>query len=217
MQRMARGGVSQNMKRLLVVVALAGVVLAVWYLRRPHKSAAAPDEARSTTQPAATPARPIDHVTKLSGPAERKQLADRIAAAQAARHTASASSGAAPTHAPAAPKLPSDLPDDREPAISKTQIRDAMREVIGHVQKCYEDAIPTLKEPNLTVTAHIMLSGDPDIGTLIDADQLADENGQPLPATFDDCLRTTFMTLALPPLAEGDALEIHYPFRFESH
>ncbi|HUS27050.1 MAG TPA: hypothetical protein VMZ53_01025 [Kofleriaceae bacterium] len=211
---MAGAGVSQNMKRLALVVALAAIACAVWYLRSSHTSVAAkgtPAAKDTPARPSAAP--PIDHVTKLS-PAERKALAERIASAQATRQPHASPSGAAATHAPAAPRLPDDLPDDDATPISKTQIRDAMREVIPHLADCYDAAIPTLPTPNIDITATITLSGDPDIGTLIDADQVLFKDGTPLPAKFDDCLRTTFMSLALPPLAEGDKIEIHYPFRF---
>jgi hypothetical protein len=214
MQRMARAGVSQIMKRLAVVVALAGIGFAIWYLRKPDKTAAAPERARddAPVKPSAAPAPsgPIGRVTKLA-PEERKQLADRIAAAQAARK--SQPSGGAAISAPPAPRLPDNLPEE-ETKISKTQIRDAMREVIPIVSECYEAAIPTLPDPNIEITAKMTLTGDPDIGTVIDADQIFYKDGSPLPAKFDDCLRTTFMSLALPPLAEGDKIEVHYPFRF---
>ena len=216
MQRMASAGVSTIMKRVAVVLVLAGIGLGIWFWRKPAHSSAAADSKQPTPTATAptptTPARPIDHVTKLS-PTEHQQLADRIAAAQQKRQ-ASPSTGAAAISAPERPHLPEAGSD--EPAISKTQIRDAMREVIPIISECYQAAIPTLKEPNISITAHIMLTGDPDVGTLIDADQILDEAGQPLPAKFDDCLRSTFQSLALPPLAEGDKLEVHYPFRFES-
>jgi hypothetical protein len=217
MQRMARAGVSQIMKRLAVVVAIAGIGFAIWYLRKPDKSAAAPDHAadNAPVKPSAAPAPPppIGRVTKLA-PEERKQLADRIAAAQSARKSEGTSGGAA-ISAPAAPRLPDNLPEE-ETKISKTQIRDAMREVIPIVSECYEAAIPTLPDPNIEITAKMVLTGDPDIGTVIDADQIFYKDGTPLPTKLDDCLRTTFMSLALPPLAEGDKIEVHYPFRFSS-
>jgi hypothetical protein len=205
------------MKRVSVVVAIAGIGFAIWYLRKPDNSAAAPerakDEAPVKSSAAPAPPGPIGRVTKLA-PEERKQLADRIAAAQAARKSQPSSGGAA-ISAPPAPRLPENLPEE-ETKISKTQIRDAMREVIPIVTECYQAAIPTLPDPNIEITAKMALTGDPDVGTIIDADQIFFKDGTPLPAKFDDCLRTTFMSLALPPLAEGDKIEVHYPFRFSS-
>jgi hypothetical protein len=218
MQRMAGGGVSKTMKRAAVVVAIAGIAVAVWYLRKPRPSAAAKEPASPVTSTAPAPARPIDKVTKLGSPAERKQLADRIAAAQAARKSGTTLSGGAAGHAPAAPRLPDNLPDDdgSSTPISKTEIRAAMREVIPHLSECYQAALPTLPDPNIEITAKMTLTGDPDIGTVIDADQVFHKDGSPLPTKFDDCLRATFMSLALPPLAEGSKIEVHYPFRFST-
>ena len=38
----------------------------------------------------------------------------------------------------------------------------------------------------------------------------------PLPAGFDDCLRSTLQTLELPPLAEGNEVKVTYPFMFSA-
>jgi hypothetical protein len=68
----------------------------------------------------------------------------------------------------------------------------------------------------LEIQAHLTLDGDRDAGTIIDAQQLFDQDDQPLPAIFDDCLRSTFQRLQLPPLTEGDRVEVTYPFLFSS-
>lgn len=205
------------MKRLAVIVALAAIGGAVWYLNRPSRTTAAPDppppqavavEKATTGAPVASaPAGPVAHVTKLATPEDRKRMAERIAAAQSAR---------AAVHAPARPQLPAEAVAEGEGAtpISKTEIRDAMREVIPLLTECYDAAIPTLPDGELELVAEMTLTGDPDVGTLIDAKELADKQGRKLPAKFDDCLRTTFQSLALPPLKEGDTLSVHYPFMF---
>lgn len=218
MQPMAEGRVSPGMKRASVVVALAAIAGAIWYLRRPSSRTAASDAppppakvvtaagGESPSAPASGSAgRTVDHVTKLATPEERKRLAERIAAAQSAR---------AATHAPAPPSLPAEAQDAEDAPISKTAIRDAMREVIPHLIECYEAAVPSLPSSHVELVAELTLTGDPDVGTLIDAKELADKQGQKLPAAFDDCLRTTFQSLALPPLKEGDIVSVRYPFVF---
>jgi hypothetical protein len=212
MQRMAEGRVGSGMKRASVVAVALALVAAYWYFRRPASPKAAPDAppppakvvaaAEAPSAPAAGAGRAVEHVTKLATPEERRRLADRIAAAKTAR---------AATHAPAAPELP---PAEEDAPISKTAIRDAMREVIPHLAECYDAAIPTLPGNQLELVAELTLTGDPDIGTIIDAKELSDKAGTKLPATFDDCLRSTFQSLALPPLAEGDTVTVHYPFVF---
>jgi hypothetical protein len=204
------------MKRLAVVAALAAIAVTAWYLMRRH----APAEAHTDSAPVAPPVagpkpKPVDHATKLT-PAQRASMAQSIADAQKARDTHdpfnSTSSGGAATHAPTPPRLPENLPSD-EPAISKTELRAAMREVIPMLTECYSASSADLPT-NLEITAKLDLTGDPDIGTIIDAHQLFDKDNKPLPAKFDDCLRSTFQTLALPPLSEGDKIEVHYPFAF---
>jgi RNA polymerase sigma-70 factor (ECF subfamily) len=156
--------------------------------------------APTSTTSAPTPAEPR-RFTRLATTAERQLTKDRIALAQSKRRA----------NNPAAPSLP------EAPTMSKVTIRDAMREAIPYVQECYERALPTLSTPDLRIKAHLVLRGDPDVGTIVDAPQpLVDEHDQPLPASLDDCLRSTFQLLELPPLAEGDELVVNYPLRFRS-
>lgn len=217
MQPNAPGSVSPTMNRVGVLVALAVAGLALYIWQRPRASTAASAPAAKTATPstlravpsaapAAAPA-PVDKVTKLGSIDERRQLADRIAAAQAAR---------AATSAPPRPALPEPPPPSKA-QLSKATIRDAMREVIPHLRDCYVTALPTLASTDVELTATIHLTGDPDVGTLVDADALADKAGTPLPTAFDDCLRSTFMLMALPPLTEGSTLQVRYPFKFSAN
>ena len=53
-------------------------------------------------------------------------------------------------------------------------------------------------------TTEITLTGDPDIGTLIDAPTpIAGSNGQQVPDAFDRCIRGALQTLELPPMETG--------------
>lgn len=207
--------VSRAMKRLGLVIALALLAACIWFLQRPrHRDATANDDPPPPhgAQPAApTPQLPpaITKVTRLADADARKQLAERIASAQSAR---------AATRAAPMPRLPSDGGTSLDEApIGKTEIRAAMRELVPHLVTCYEDALPTLPSPDFKMTAELTLTGDPDIGTLVDAKALADHTGKPLPATLDDCFRSTFQSMALPPLAEGDQIEVRYPFEFRAN
>lgn len=216
MQHVARAGVSSGMNRAAVVVAVAAIAGALWYLKQPSpaSSSAAPADEVAPRPPAsiaaeATRAQPIAKVTRLASADDRRQLADRIAAARSSHATPAAS-----VHAPSAPSLPAEAVEANQAATLKVEIRSAMRDVIPLLTECYEAALPQLADDKTKIVAELTLTGDPDVGTLIDAKQLADDTGKPLPATFDDCLRSTFQSLALPPLAEGDTFEVHYPFVF---
>jgi hypothetical protein len=201
------------MKRAAVVAAIAAIAGAVWYLNRSTATTAAapPPPPPRTTEPApaAGPA-PIAKVTKVDAE-QRKRLADRIATAKATRAATTTRTGAAATHAPAPPSLPSDGAIDPALEPLRVELKTAMREVIPILAECYEASLEDIAEPETRIVAELTLTGDPDVGTLIDAAPLGAPN---LPPAFDDCLRSTFQTLALPPLAEGDEVLVRYPFTF---
>jgi hypothetical protein len=209
-----------NRRFAIAVGVLAALVAGgIWYLRASDSPAAA--------RPADPPARPADPpalptsrtntkhrplVTKLSGPEERKRISDKINSNQATR----AALRAAP--APRLPPLeePSDAAMSLEDiGMTRTEFRAALREVVPFLSECYEAAMDKLPNPKLEIKAALTLRGDPDVGTLIDAAQLFDQYGQPLPTKLDDCLRGTLQELQLPPLMEGDLVEVTWPFRFK--
>jgi hypothetical protein len=220
MQQVAAARVSTIMKRAAVALALAAIAGAIWYLQRP-RSRAAPvaDPLPEVARP-----KPITKVTKLANAEQRKQMAVRIADAQAARAAAAASAsaaeaavgGGAATRARPAPSLPADVveaKDMRNPETLKVEIRAAMREVIPLISECYEAEMDNLPDKT-SILAQLTLTGDPDIGTVVDANEVLDDQQKPLARRFDDCLRNTFQLIALPPLAEGDRVEVRYPFLF---
>jgi hypothetical protein len=212
MQRMPRTGVSIRMKALAAVVVVAAIAL-VWYLRHPSRTTAArPDvSAHPAGQPAGQPTKPPQHATRIT-PDQRRALADQIAAAQASRGTGHGAGGAA-VSAPARPTLPPRTLDPDDTDGFRTTIRDAMHELIPMITDCYDKAGSGLPD-DITVRADLDLTGDPDIGTLVDANKTTDDHDAPLPAGFDDCLRSTLQTIELPPLAEGDHVKVTYPFEF---
>ncbi len=201
------GGLLVNKLVIGSVVVVAGGMIA-WGV----SSRAAPSVQQATRRAEANaaqvplaPARSVPQHTRQFAATERQQIANQIATAQAAHHAATTSATA--TTAPALGAAPSE-------DLDKEVIRSAMREVIPFLQACYEQALPTLTSHDLSIKAHLMLTGDADVGTLIDADKLTDENGQTLPTGLDDCLRSTFQTLELPPIATGSTVEVLYPFVF---
>jgi hypothetical protein len=208
----------------LVVIVVIGMALAVvWYLRRsPHdppaelvtaaRASAGPAPAKaeaSPANPAASFARPPAHATRIS-PDIRQQIADRIAAARAA-HAAHAS--ASPAAGPSSP-LRGSAPDHRslpreQLEALKTPIHDALLETAPFLRECYKKA-GRPDGARIQVQGKLVLTGDSDIGTLVDADRLTDEHDQPLPAALDDCLRGAMQTIELPPLREGDTVHVTY-------
>ncbi|MBV8760810.1 MAG: sigma-70 family RNA polymerase sigma factor [Deltaproteobacteria bacterium] len=211
------------MKKILVAaivaVAFAG---AIWHwvprtaaVARPgaaSSSTAAPSTVAPAAVPTASPAPPPQHVRKLASTDERRELAAQIAAAQAARKAG---------HAPVRPSPGAGEPtgggagSDHEGDMDKEVIRSAMHEVLPFLADCYgaARAKATIGD-HLEIRAHFTLTGDPDVGTLIDAKQLFDEKQRALPSTLDDCIRGTLQTLELPPLGDGETVEVDYPLVF---
>ena len=197
------------MKRGTIAIGLGAAAIAAWYwMRAPARASDEPaDEPRAA--PLATSDRavhPLQHVTTLASSDERRRVAEQIERAHAAR------AGAA-LHAPRPPSLPI-VPQLRTDDIDafKTTFRAAMREVIPILAECYTHARAQLPDGELIVKAKLSLDGDPDIGTLIDAHAI--ESEQAIPTELDACLRDTFQRLELPPLAEGDHVDVTYPLVF---
>jgi len=198
------------MRVVLGLAVVAALAIGAWLWLRDRGDAAEPAASAKTaerepagsTAPPAKPKAPA-HVTKLT-PDERKQIAERIAQAQAARGAHAA---------PERPSLPpADKLDTNDLDHIKTTMLAAMKEAIPFLAECYDKHGP---KGQRTAAAFMTLTGDPDIGTVIDADQIADENGKPLDPKLDDCLRTTLQSLALPPLTEGDQVRVQYSFKFD--
>jgi hypothetical protein len=141
---------------------------------------------------------PLTRVRKLSA-AEHQQLAERIAAARARVRAAATAGGGKP-----AGETASD--DD---TITLEQVSPTVRESL-------EQAVPIIAEcfhtEQMAVVMMTMYS-DPSVGMVIDTQEMTDENGQPLPAELDDCLRTTIDSLGLPPLDVGGHLPLQYTFK----
>ena len=212
------GGILVNKVVIGSVIAVAGG-LVVWGVSSGHASAPAPSDiaaagaATRTGAPASpavargssVPAIPR-HALQLPSAIDRQRIAERIAAARATHQAQAQAQAATTTPAPSLADAPVDL--------DKEVIRGAMREVLPFIQDCYEQALPTMKSTDLDIKAHLILTGDPDVGTLIDADKLVDAHGVPLGPKLDDCLRSTFQTLELPPIGDGDRIDVTYPFMF---
>jgi RNA polymerase sigma-70 factor (ECF subfamily) len=207
------GGVVVTKLLVPVVLAIAGILL--WQLHARDTAAPAAPAGSSaaistTTAGGDATAHAPAKVVKLA-PDERRRVAERIATARASRHDGASHSAHAASSGPA-PALPRE--GDPGAPIEKATIRDAMREVIPMLADCYGNALPSLNNRGIEIVAQLSLDGDPDVGTIVDAKQLSERDGPPLPAKLDDCMRSTLQTLELPPLAEGDHVEIHYPLVF---
>jgi len=213
----AARGVGRLVKTSTIILGLVAAAILVWYLRRDHRAdatTAPPPTAGSATRGSAASPHPADHVQKLT-PAERKQVADRIANARAGRAAISAPARPAlpPTTTTPSPKLPPATLDGSDVETFKTTMRSAMHDVIPFLAECFDKHSAKLPS-ELKVVARLTLTGDPDVGTLIDTNGVTDDKDEPLVQEFDVCLRDALASLQLPPLTEGDQVQVTYPFLF---
>ena len=173
----------------------------------PHGGAGAVAAATSTAASPVGSAKspPPAHVTRLANPAQRQVIADRIAASRADR---------ARQAPPRPPSLPGGADDSHDLERAAPRLKVALAEAIPFLAECYKTGPtdqagkPRDRRPAVLLT----LIGDPDVGTLIDADQLMDPDGKPLDAELEGCLRTTLGSLELPPLDATSDLHLKYSF-----
>lgn len=203
-----------RVNKILMLVGIAIAVVAVWWLltrtKDPTSIAADPvtsGSAASTGNAPSTqtgPTKPVDKVGRVS-PEERRRLAEQIAKAKAKR--------AAPSASGTSSTPPPQLADDNDATIVRTTMKEAMREIIPFLADCYDKAGDKLPA-EIKVVADLALTGDPDIGTIIDANGVSDGEGKPLESSFDLCLRDALVSIQMPPLSEGGEVKVTYPFLF---
>lgn len=134
-------------------------------------------------------------------PDERLRVASQIQAAQKAH---------AATRPPRLPESSAASDDDGDAMATAKQVLAQLQSVSddirAYVAECAKYA-PDLE----SFTAQITLTGDPDIGTLIDAPAPpVGSNGQQVPAAFDNCVRGQLQTLELPPMNTGDKFTVDF-------
>lgn len=198
------------MKQLVVVVAI--VVLAalggVVYWMTGRSSAAIGSGSGSGSVAVVTPevSRPPTKVTKIDK-ARRQELAEQIKRAQEARAAAGSGSSAGSATVGSSPTkrvVTKDLSQAELDAL-RTPLLDALKDIEPMIKDCWKQAMP--ERPDVEIKAAMFLSGDPDIGTLVDSQDVTDHDGKPLPQKLQDCVYDVFTGIELPPLREGDKVK----------
>ena len=195
------------MLRVLAAVA-ALVLVVVLVLERDHardSAKAKPPLAVATqTTPASSAgsavATPAGQIRKIT-PEQRHELEQKIAAARAAR---------AQSAAPARPALPS----SHEGGIANLPpgALDMLKEALPYLGACYGNGA-TVTGPHRALVL-MSMHGDPDVGTLIDPGDMHDENGGAIDPEIASCLTSTLQSLQLPPLGDGEAVQLQFTFRY---
>lgn len=170
-----------------IAIVLAIVELAFW--RRGGDPRRAPDAGASrsssdapagSSSPPAAPA----NVRRLDGAIERARVQQAIAAARARREAA-------------AP----DAAEPREPTVA--DVSHAIAELTPLLEQCLDEAKPRLRVASGKVRFAMMLSGEPDVGTLIEDATLSGDDALPGDEELARCLHETLMSVELPPMPVG--------------
>ena len=198
------------MKRALAVVAVMGLAVAIgWWLWPRTELDPSPEPAatggRDATAVGSTASAPIDtsRVRKLA-PEERRRLGEQIRAAIERSRNASTSSAAQPRGS--APTLP-DEPDMKLEDVTK-ELQAALANSLPLVAKCYEQHSTATE-----ALAKMTMISDPELGTVIDTEEITGPNGKPIDPKLDECMRDTIDSLGLPPLGKPGKLKVQYTFR----
>ncbi len=200
----------------LTVVMIAAIAIVIWWTRRERANEqAALDEANaaaanpaaagsgSSTTTTSAGSGSTDKVRKID-PASRTALLDRIASARAARTTGTAATSAGPR--PALPALTG--------TISKDDIRAGVRAVIPLLAECYDAALDRLSTKAGKIVVEMHLTGEPDVGTLIEKAEVGGDEHFTRDAELVECFQQTMLSLELPPIEGGGTVDVTYPIAF---
>jgi hypothetical protein len=194
------------MRNVIAFVVALGLVIAIFWLTRSKDEAPRRPVA---TAPGSAPVTPNkadpETVRRLDKPARdtlRAQIAEAREKARAAATAAAATASTSTTPPPALPDDTMKLEDVAAP------LQEALKQTIPIVAECYADQ-PGLRE----ALAQLVLTTDPELGTVIDTTEITGANGEPLAPKLDTCMRES---LALPPLgARAGKLPLQYTFKFD--
>jgi hypothetical protein len=94
--------------------------------------------------------------------------------------------------------------------LSKSTLRYAIVQMRPLLAECYNAALDRLPHEPSTLEVELRLSGEPDLGTLVEDVALNGAIAQN--AELAECVRETLFALELPPMTEGGTWAVHYPF-----
>jgi hypothetical protein len=171
---------------------------------RPGVASGSTSRERATTAPDT----PADHgssthrITRLT-PEQRADVRSRIQAARRAHGALSTSSGAQSGGGTSGDDNGAGMATPQQVVDQITSLSAEIGAEIEHCKKFAPDATG--------FKTQLSLSGDPDIGTLVDAPSpIESADGAPLPHEFDDCIRTNLQALELPPMKTGDKYTVDF-------
>jgi hypothetical protein len=191
---------------VIAACVVVGLAVAIWWFTRgkpevskPAAGSAASTATSSPTSSSTSATAKPEHVRQLD-PTARKQLREQIATARAKARAAASSS---PSSTPGPAEDPDTPLEEAGPTV------EALKETPKLMAKCYGD-----QPPDFRAFARLTILSDPELGAIIDTDNIVDKDGKPIDAKIEECMRDTIDSLALPPMAKPGKLKVHYSFSF---
>lgn len=195
------------MTRLLAALAALVLVVVLVISRGHHRDAAPatppnvqPVAAAATTAATAGSATAPGRIKKIT-PEQRRELEKKIDTARAARVHAGATA-------------PPSLPARHEGGIEDLPpgALDMLNAALPYLGACYGNGA-RMTGPHRALVL-MSMHGDPDVGTLIDPGEMHDENGAAIDPEIASCLTSTLQSLQLPPLGDGNSVQLQFTFRY---
>lgn len=202
-------------KKLLLFVVVA--LIATWVVwrstRTPSRIPPSPTAPSAADAAAASSATTLPtHILPDAGGSEQvRKLSheDRERLEKQIRAAIAKSSSAAGT----APSLDAELPLIRLEDVGKP-LHQALEDAIPLLSACYGER-KAGRDAMRAIAVMTMIS-DPELGTVIDTDEIKADNGAKMDPKVDACLRDTIDSLALPPLGKAGKVGVQYSFKFDS-
>lgn len=201
----------------VTAVAAVGATTAVIVKSAPPPAAPPPAASKVEPQPVQTPPRATTGLKRLAA-GERATMLERLKAQRARDAAISGSggeakppkiydfSGQALDDAKAVPVPPPGTP------LSKSTLRYAIVQMRPLLAECYAASLDHLPHERGTLEVVLHLSGEPDLGTLVEDVELGGDQPLAQDRELSECVRETLFALELPPMTEAGTWEVHYPF-----
>ena len=207
------------------VAAIAAVATVTVVVAKSGRSATAPQAASGSVstprddsaEAAATKSSTATSGIKRIAAGERTALLDRLKTQRTARAAATSGGVSAPSKiydfsgqklddATAYPAPPPGTP------LAKSTLRYAIVQMRPLLAECYAAAIDHLPHSPGVLEVVLHLSGEPDLGTLVEDVDLGGDRALAQDSELAECVRETLFALELPAMTEGGTWEVHYPF-----
>lgn len=101
---------------------------------------------------------------------------------------------------------------DAATCVIREELRYAIVQMRPLLAECYAAAYDHLPRAPGTLEVNLHLSGEPNLGTLVEDVELGGDAALAQDPELSECVRETLFALELPPMTEGGTWQVNYPF-----